>query len=361
MKIKYEVLTKCSTLAAQLFLMIYICFVVSISYCKAEEADIIDIRIGWQIPWATQGQLTQVLNNTNLLALNGLKGEFKGFSYGGPLNEAALAGEVDVIFTADQPAAMLLATGADWVIIGRLMYNRTALYVPPKSPIKHLADLKGKNIAIPFGAAAQRIALKAIEDAGLDAKHDINSINLDIYEQAGVVQSGTDSSWGNIDAMVGFDPTPAIFEYEKRARMLHVGKVVSLVLMNKKFITKFPKAPTRFLASFREAYLYYAMHKDEANKWFKKGSRLNFETEVLDIAASVEPNVNAKIINDVSIVLTEKDIAVIDEAARFIYEQNLIKKLVEIRRYINMRYAENVTSMLDAEGFDISRIKIIEN
>ncbi len=62
------------------------------------------IRIGWQTPWATQGQLTQVLKHTDILKNNHIVGDFKGFSYGGPLNEAALANEVDVIFTADQPA-----------------------------------------------------------------------------------------------------------------------------------------------------------------------------------------------------------------------------------------------------------------
>src|SRR5262245_28103541 len=76
------------------------------------------VRLGWQTTWATQGQITQVLKHTNVLKKNDLEGTFVGLSYGAPLNEAALAGEVDVIFTADQPAAILLARGVDWVIIG---------------------------------------------------------------------------------------------------------------------------------------------------------------------------------------------------------------------------------------------------
>ena len=115
-----------------------------INFAKEEIDQTTKIRIGWQIPWATEGQLTQILKNTELLKNNGLEGEFKGFSYGGPLNEAALAGEVDVIFTADQPIATLLTKGHDWTIIGRLMYNRVSLYVPSKSPIKEISELKGK-------------------------------------------------------------------------------------------------------------------------------------------------------------------------------------------------------------------------
>ena len=124
------------------------------SQSRSENSPI-SIRIGWQIPWATQGQLTQILKHTDILEKNGLKAEFKGFNYGPPLNEAALAGEVDVIFTADQPAATLLTKNPNWVIIGRLMYNRVSLYVPPKSAITSVADLRGKTVAMPFGAAAQ--------------------------------------------------------------------------------------------------------------------------------------------------------------------------------------------------------------
>ena len=329
--------------------------------CASEDAadEQTPIRIGWQTPWATQGQITQALVNTNALELNGLDGEFKGFSYGGPLNEAALADEVDVIFTADQPAAMLLSTGAEWEIIGRLMYNRVAVYVPPNSPIQSLADLEGKNGAIPFGAAAQRDALKAIQEAGLDPATDINSINLDILEQSGVVQAGTSESWGDIDALVGFDPTPALFEDAGLARMLHVGTVVSLVLMSKNYIAENPDAPGQFMQAFAEAYYYYAAHQEQANSWFKDASQLDFDLSVLDIAASVEPNVMAQSINDIRITLTEEDLRVLDDAAAFILEQGLITSPVDMRSHVNMDYATAVSSQLSEDSYDPARIQVV--
>src|SRR4030043_148113 len=125
---------------------------VFVFFNQNQESNLTKIRIGWQTPWATQGQLTQTLKHTQILQNNGLQAEFKGFSSGAPLNEAALAGEVDIIFTGDQPAATLLAKSDDWVIIGRLMYNRVSLYVPSNSPIKSVADLNGKTVAMPFGA-----------------------------------------------------------------------------------------------------------------------------------------------------------------------------------------------------------------
>src|SRR4051812_16900189 len=109
---------------------------------RTGPADTGNIRIGWQTPWATQGQLVQVMKHTDVLPTEGLQGTFTGFPFGGPLNEAALAGSVDVLLTADQPAATLLARGGQFTIVGRLMYNRVAIYVPPKSAIRTVGDLK---------------------------------------------------------------------------------------------------------------------------------------------------------------------------------------------------------------------------
>ncbi|MGH2361073.1 MAG: hypothetical protein ACRDGM_11120, partial [bacterium] len=53
------------------------------------------VRIGSQTPWATVGEIYETLAHTNILELNGITGDFKRFTYGGPLGEAAVAGEVD--------------------------------------------------------------------------------------------------------------------------------------------------------------------------------------------------------------------------------------------------------------------------
>ncbi len=44
------------------------------------------------------------LKYTNIPKLVRIELNFTGFSYGGPLNHAALSGQVDVLLTADHPA-----------------------------------------------------------------------------------------------------------------------------------------------------------------------------------------------------------------------------------------------------------------
>jgi sulfonate transport system substrate-binding protein len=296
------------------------------------------IRIGWQIPWATEGQLVQVLKHTSILENNKLSGDFKGFSFGGPLNEAALAGNVDVVLTADQPAATLLSKSHDWVIIGRLMYNRVSLYVPPKSAIQTVADLKGKTVAMPFGAAAQRMAYKAEISAGLDPSKDVKNINLDIYAQSDLVRDQNAAKWGEIDAMAGFDPTPAIFEGKGLIRNLAVGPVVSVIMMSKKYIAANPEAPTKLLGSFLEAYDYYRLNVSQADSWFTAESKLDVTSDALALAASVEPNVSAKNKKDISLDFTAGDYTSIQEASDFLLAQKLIIAPVIMKDYIDLAY-----------------------
>jgi sulfonate transport system substrate-binding protein len=318
------------------------------------------IRIGWQTAWATQGQLAQILTRTNLLSMNGIEGKFTGFPYGGPLNEAASAGEVDLIFTADQPAASLIASGADWVIIGRLMYNRVALYVPPESEVRTIVDLKGLTVAMPFGAAAQRVAFKAMRSAGLDPEKDVHCVNLGIYEQGDVVRRGSKASWGEIDAMAGFDPTAAIFEHEGLARILHSDRVVAVLLMDRKYLDSHPRVPVRILVAVAEAYRYYASHRKEADRWFREASQLECDDVVLEKAAMIEPNLGVQSINDVVLGFSDADLASMEESAEFLYEQHLIKNQIDLRSKIDKRFAEGAVEFLRTHDFDVSSVVVEE-
>jgi ABC-type nitrate/sulfonate/bicarbonate transport system substrate-binding protein len=305
---------------------------------KNAQSSLINVRIGWQIPWAVEGQLTQVMKHTSLLQDNGLSGEYKGFTSGAPLNEAALAGDVDVIFTADQPAATLLAKNPNWVIIGRLMYNRVSLYVPPLSPIKSVAELKGKTVAMPFGAAAQRMALKAEQDAGLDLQKDVKNINLGIYEQSDLIRDPKATMWGKIDAMAGFDPSPAIFEDKGLVRNLQVGQVVSVIMMSRDFINENPTAPAKFLKAFYGSYDFYRQNVDQANQWFIDESKLEITPKALEISASLEPNLNP--LNKISIGFSDDDLNKLQEAADFIYNQKLVNQQIIMKNYIDSSYVE---------------------
>ena len=319
------------------------------------EAPLQPIRIGWQTTWATQGQLAVILMKTDILKQNGFQAEFIGFSYGGPLNEGALAGEVDVLFTADQPAIALMSRASDWHVIGRLQYNRVGTFVPPDSPVRTPADLKGKTVAIPFGAAAHRETLSAIRDAGLDPAVDVNAVNLGLQELVALIGSSSEpEKWGTIDAGSAWDPAYANLENSGQVRTIASGVVTSVVVMDDDFAALGTDTDRRFMTAMREAYGWYRAHAPQANRWFKEESALPFGEEVLDLAASVEPNLQVSKASEIRVSLNADDKAAIQKAADFMLEAQLLKAPVEVAPLI--RDAATADLPVPAPG----QVKLVE-
>ena len=289
------------------------------------------VRIGWQQTWATQGQLAVTLMKTDILQKHGLEGDFKGFSYGGPLNEGALAGEVDVLFTADQPALALASRDGDWGIIGRLMYNRVGTFVPLDSPVKEPGQLSGKTVVVPFGAAAHRATLGAIEGAGLSVDGDENSVklnNLGIAEVVALVQAGAEGGrWGAVDAAAAWDPAFADLETQGKVRVVARAQVTSVVVMHDAYAKAHEGADRRFMAALDEATAYYRDHRDEVDGWFIAESALPFDSKVLALAASVEPNLEPGA--PIRSTLSPADVAGLQEAADFMLEAKLLRAPVD--------------------------------
>ena len=318
-----------------------------------EQTQLQTIRIGWQVPWATQGQIVQVMKQTNVLELNGVQGEFVGFAFGAPLNEAALAGDVDVALTADQPAATLLSKTDEFEIVARLMYNRVSVYVPPDSPIQTMADMKGRTLALPFGAAVQREALRGLRDAGLDPAVDVEVVNLDLSEQAALVASSEGDRFGAFDALGGFDPTPAIFEANGLIRMVQTSNVVAVVMMRKSLIEDGAAGPA-FLRAFAQSWLYFARNQELVNDWFKADAKFEFDGQApLEISASVEPNVTASSIDDIRVTFNEEDLAVMQQAADFLFENDLITEPVTMSDHVTTETAEEQAASITEADMDL--------
>lgn len=293
----------------------------------------IHLRIGWQVPWAIQGQIVQIFKHTEILKKNGLKAEFIGRTAGPELNELALANEVDVILTADQPASTLFMKSDSWIAISRLMYNRTSTYIPLKSDIKTLADLKKKKLGVPFGTAAQRIIEQALDAEKIT---NVDITNIGMLEHAPLIKSSPADAktWGAFDALSGFDPIPAVLEYEKKIKVLHKSKVCSLVLVNKKFVEKNPSAAKKIILSLRQAYEFYKKSIPQADLWFTEESGIkNMNSEVFKIAAEYEPNFKSP---EIRTSLNEEDMAMIQHAADFVSRTS--GKKIDIKKFVTNEY-----------------------
>jgi ABC-type nitrate/sulfonate/bicarbonate transport system substrate-binding protein len=280
------------------------------------------LRLGWQTPWATQGQLVAVMQKTNIPQLVGLDLSYVGFSYGAPLNRAALAGQVDLLLTADQPAAALVDKGARYRIVARMMYNRTCLYSHPASRVTAIEQLQRARILGPSGAAAERVALKLLSDAKVDASK-IQWGDLDMTGQAALVRADQ-GAWPGVEALYGFDPLPADWQARGKIRMLGCGTVTSFVLASTEVIEGRAETLARFLKAFSLAWGWYAAHPEQANAWFREISGLDIPDAALEESAAVEPNKSAKHLTEINLDVSAKDEAAFAEAAGFLRGKGLI-------------------------------------
>lgn len=136
------------------------------------------LRVAWMTSWATTGQVVEALIHSDILTRTGARATFRSFLFGPPINEAALAGAVDVAVVGDAPAISLLARSPNWSVVSRTIYFPYALMVREDVPAETVADLRGRTIGVPFGSGPQPTLYRWLEEAGLVIGETVRVINL---------------------------------------------------------------------------------------------------------------------------------------------------------------------------------------
>jgi sulfonate transport system substrate-binding protein len=149
------------------------------------------------------------------LAPRGTTVQWNEFTSGPPLLEALGAGALDFGSTGDVPPLFAQAAGGDllYVAATRSAIDGSAILVKADSPIKNLADLKGKRVAYKRGSSAHNFIVKALEKGGL-VPGDVNSLDLGPPDAAAAFASG------QIDAWAIWDPYYAVTAQDPTVRVL---------------------------------------------------------------------------------------------------------------------------------------------
>ncbi|TWS95675.1 sulfonate ABC transporter substrate-binding protein [Reyranella sp. CPCC 100927] len=159
------------------------------------------------------------------------------FQYGPPLMEALGLGAIDIGPVGDTPPLFAQAAGANVVYIASNPASESALIVPQSSPIKTLADLKGKKIAFAKGSSSHNLTVRLLAKGGLTYA-DVTPIYLTPADAAAAFARGS------IDAWTIWDPYYAIAELRQNARTLastkDVGPSNSFYLANRVFAGRHP-------------------------------------------------------------------------------------------------------------------------
>src|SRR6185437_6859009 len=155
------------------------------------------------------------------------------FTSGPPLLEAMSIGSVDLGAVGDTPPIFAQAANANIVYVaGSRITNGQGILVPANSPIRTIADLKGKRVGFTKGSSAHNIVLQTLEKAGLTYA-DITPVYLTPPD------AGPAFANGSIDAWAIWDPYFAIGEARQNGRILvnafEITKTNSFYIANRDF------------------------------------------------------------------------------------------------------------------------------
>jgi sulfonate transport system substrate-binding protein len=153
------------------------------------------------------------------LAKEGIAVQWLEFPAGPQLLEGLNAGAIDAGTVGETPPIFAQAGGVDFVYIGNEppAPRSEAIVVPHDSPIKSVAELRGKKVAFNKGSNVHFLLVKALQRANLSYA-DIQPVYLAPADaRAAFVQ-------GSVDAWVIWDPYLAAIERQANVRAIVNGE-----------------------------------------------------------------------------------------------------------------------------------------
>lgn len=237
-------------------------FAAAISFGAITQAQAETLRIGYQ-KYGTLVLLKAKGTLEKRLAEHGVDVKWTEFPGGPQLLEGLNVGSVDFGVTGETPPVFAQAAGADLLYVAHEPPAPTgeAILVPKDSPIKSVAELKGKKVALNKGSNVHYLLVRALEEAGLSIS-DITPVYLPPADARAAFERGS------VDAWVIWDPFQAAAEQQLQARTLRDGQgLVSnhqFYLAARPFAEKHPEVVVALVDEIRKTGEWTRANVDEA-------------------------------------------------------------------------------------------------
>jgi sulfonate transport system substrate-binding protein len=234
------------------------------------------------------------------------------------------AGSIDIGSSAGLAAVLAKANGNP--IRTPYIFSRpewTALVVPKDSPIKTLADLRGKKIAATKGTDPYLFLLRALHTVGLK-RSDIEHVSLQHADGRVALEQG------RVDAWAGLDPLMAATELNAGARLLYRNvsfNTYGFLNVREDFITQHPDEVKRVIGHYERARRWILANTTEAAKILAEEAKVDLTVALLQL----------KLRTDLSQPLpSQEHVLALRAAAPILVDEALVKP------------GTNVTAVIDA-------------
>jgi sulfonate transport system substrate-binding protein len=233
------------------------------------------LRIGFQksavnlVILKQQGALEKRFPNTKVSWIE--------FPAGPQLLEALSVGSLEFGLTGDSPPVFAQAAGKDLVYVGAEppKPESSAILVKADAPIRSLADLKGKRIALQKGSSSHYLLVRAIDKAQLKWGG-LTPIYLPPSDARAAFERGS------VDAWAIWDPYYAATELDVKPRVLATGKELSgnnsFYLASRPFAQNYPNAVNALFDELTKADAYVQSNRKESAQLISDFSGLNLAT-----------------------------------------------------------------------------------
>ncbi|CAB3751037.1 aliphatic sulfonate ABC transporter substrate-binding protein [Paraburkholderia humisilvae] len=191
------------------------------------------------------------------------------------------SGAIDIGSTAGLAAVLGKANGNPIRTV--YIFSRpewTALVVRKDSPLKTVADLKGKKIAATKGTDPYLFTLRALHEAEL-SRNDVEIVNLQHPDGRTALLNG------QVDAWAGLDPHMAAAQIDNGARLLYRNvdfNTWGFLNAREDFIAHYPDTVARVLKVYEKARQWIGSHPDETARIVAEESKVSFEVAKLQLS-----------------------------------------------------------------------------
>lgn len=209
----------------------------------------------------------------------------------------------------------------------------TALVVPKDSPIKTLADLRGKKVAATKGTDPYLFLLRALHTVGLK-RSDIEHVGLQHADGRVALEQG------RVDAWAGLDPLMAAAELNGGARLLYRNvafNTYGFLNVREDFVQQYPEEVKRVIGHYERARHWIQANTTEAAKILADEAKVDLTVALLQL----------KLRTDLSNPLpSQEHVRALQAAAPILLDESLVKPGSNVRAVIDAlvdtRFATNL-------------------
>ena len=266
---------------------------------ESQAADTVNVVIGYQsktINTVTAGTLLrakgfleQRLADLTKQSKTKYSVQWQDYDTGAPITAQMVAEKIDIGSMGDYP---LLINGSKTQANDRARTELVSVtgyqpkgalnmvVVPPNSPARTIADLKGQKVSASVGSAGHGTLVRALDNAGINPANGVEVLNQQPQVGASALESG------QVQALSQFVAWPGLLVFQNKATLLYDGAEGDYptfhgVVVRRDYAGAHPEVLDAFLQAQLDATDFLNEHPLEAAKIVADGSGLPQEVVYL--------------------------------------------------------------------------------